>query len=71
MRIFALRVTEMRNELKLTIPEMARKSGIPEKTIYHWERGERIPKIDSLKKLCDYFNCSADFLIGRTDEERW
>ena len=32
-----------------------------------YEDGTREPSIDMLKKLCDLYDVSADFLIGRTD----
>lgn len=36
-------------------------------TISKWIQGQRIPKPDTVYKLADYFNCSMDYLLGRTD----
>lgn len=33
----------------------------------HYEQGIREPSIAILKKLCDIFEFSADYLIGRTE----
>lgn len=33
----------------------------------HYEQGIREPSIDVLKRICDFFDVSADYLIGRTD----
>ena len=34
----------------------------------HYEWGDREPSLDVLKKLCDFFDVSADYLIGRSDD---
>ena len=36
----------------------------------HIEAGRAELKIDDLKKLCEFYNLSADYLIGLTDEIR-
>ena len=30
-----------------------------------WYYGRRIPRIDNLRKIADYFNCTLDELVGR------
>lgn len=37
-------------------------------TITNWEKGNRFPKDDVLIKIADYFDCSIDYLLGRTDD---
>jgi transcriptional regulator with XRE-family HTH domain len=32
-----------------------------------WEQGYREPNIDSIKKLCEIFEISADYLLGLSD----
>ena len=36
-------------------------------TISKWAQGQRIPKPDTIYKLADFYNCSMDYLLGRTD----
>ena len=36
----------------------------------HIEAGRAELKIDDLKRLCEFYNLSADYLIGLTDEIR-
>jgi transcriptional regulator with XRE-family HTH domain len=36
----------------------------------HIETGRAELKIEDLKKLCQFYNLSADYLIGLTDEEK-
>jgi transcriptional regulator with XRE-family HTH domain len=45
-------------------------TGITVSSIGNYERGDKIPGADSLKSLCDYFQVSADYLLGRTDMEK-
>jgi len=35
-------------------------------TATHWKNGT-MPKGDALSQIADYFNCSVDYLLGRTD----
>lgn len=36
--------------------------------IYAWMREESNPTLDNLAKLADFFNCSIEYLLGRTEE---
>lgn len=37
-------------------------------TITNWKKGNRFPKYDVLIKIADYFDCSLDYLLDRTDD---
>ena len=37
-------------------------------TISLWESGKRTPGIEDLKKLCSIYDCTMDFLAGRSDD---
>lgn len=39
--------------------------GLPDNTIYQWKN--RMPNIERLQVVADYFNVSIDYLVGRTD----
>jgi transcriptional regulator with XRE-family HTH domain len=36
----------------------------------HYENGIREPKLDFVIRVCGYYNVSADYILGRTDEKR-
>lgn len=38
---------------------------VPRRTITSWLSRERMPQIDYLYLLADYFGCTVDYLIGR------
>jgi transcriptional regulator with XRE-family HTH domain len=42
--------------------------GFAQTTISQWEAGEYEPALLALTKLSEHFNCTTDFLCGRTDQ---
>ncbi|WP_394456146.1 helix-turn-helix domain-containing protein [Leuconostoc suionicum] len=50
----------------LTMPEVEKKAGLGEKSIYSWKRST--PKADNLKKVADVLNVSTDYLLERTEQ---
>lgn len=34
----------------------------------NYEQGTREPSLDVLRRICDFYDISADYLIGRTDD---
>lgn len=55
---------ELRKKNKLTQSHVADHLGISRQGYAKYEQGIREPSIDIIKKLCDYYSVSADFLIG-------
>jgi len=49
----------------LTQLELAKEIAIARPTITNWERGIREPSFDTLIKLAEFFDVSADYLLGR------
>mgnify|MGYP005766479413 FL=1 len=52
----------------VTAYKLAKDTGISEALISNWRSGRQLPKYDSLNILCDYFECSGDYLLGRTEK---
>ena len=42
-------------------------TGIPESSLYNWQRGDNVPAIDRLVQIAEIFGCSVDYLIGRSN----
>jgi transcriptional regulator with XRE-family HTH domain len=61
------RLKEVRLEKKLTQKEVSLQTGIPVNTYSNYERGDREPKLDTWKKLADYFGVSVGYLQGVSD----
>lgn len=62
------KLRELRKEKNLTQQDLADYLNVSKYTISHWELGESFPPINFLYKLADIFECSIDYLVGRTDE---
>lgn len=55
----------VREELGLSEEEMARDMGVAPDTYRGYARGERFPRLGSLKSLADRYMVNMDYLLGR------
>lgn len=58
------RLKEIRQKNCLTLEKLGQKVNIPKNTLSRYESGKREPKIETWKKLADYFNVSTSYLMG-------
>lgn len=70
MEILAKRLLKLRSERKLSRREVAASTGMTERTYQRYENAERDPSAPTLLALADYFDVTADYLLGRTDEPK-
>jgi transcriptional regulator with XRE-family HTH domain len=61
------RIVQLRKERKMTQEELANILKITRKAVSKWEVGRGRPNLGALQKLADFFGCSVDYLLGRTD----
>ncbi len=61
------RIKQLREELGLTQQELADKIGGAKSTIAMYENESRKPSMEVLLSLSEIFNCSIDYLLGKTD----
>jgi len=64
---FSQRVNELRIEKSLSAVLFSKEAKIPLQTIYDWQHGRRIPNMESIIKICNFFGCTAGYLIGLED----
>lgn len=57
-------IKALREERMLTQAQMAEKTGININTLASYERNIREPRIETIEKLCRFFDVSADYMIG-------
>jgi transcriptional regulator with XRE-family HTH domain len=69
MSKFPYRLKELREEKGLLSKDFAKIMSVEPATVTNWEKGNRFPKDDVLIKIADYFDCSTDYLLGRTDDK--
>ena len=58
----------MRESRGLTHTQVAEYLGITRQAYTNYENGDREIKTETLRKLVDFFNTSADYLLGTTDD---
>ena len=61
------RLKELRAEKNLSQNKLSELLGITRTTYANYEQGTREPSIEMIVKFCDFFDVSADYLIGRSD----
>ena len=61
------RLRELRKHSNYSQQDLADMIGVTKQTISQYERGVREPDFDNLLALCDVFNVSADYLLGKVD----
>jgi len=47
--------------------KLSKETGISQALISQWKSDKQVPSYDNLLKLANYFDVSADYLLGRTD----
>jgi transcriptional regulator with XRE-family HTH domain len=62
------RLRYLRLALDLTQSALAERVGITQAYLAELEKGIKRPSLDVLEKLCDALSCSADYLLGLSDD---
>ena len=57
----------LRLEKGLSQAQLAKNINVSQKAIDFWERGINEPKASYIVALSDFFDVSADFILGRED----
>ena len=63
---FSRSLSLLRQERGLSQRQVAKELGISQALLSHYENGIREPGLNFVVKACDFYNVSADFLLGRT-----
>lgn len=68
-------MAELKNRLKalrldrnLTTSDIAQLLGVTERTVQHYESGNRKPSLEGIATLARYYNVTSDYLLGLSDE---
>ena len=64
------RLKTLRKDKKLTQAKAAELFGVSRTCYSSWELGQSCPPLEDLFSLCEFFDVSADFLIGRSDNQK-
>lgn len=65
--IIAQRIKELRRDYGMTQYELAKKVGCSQSMVVRWEKEECEPTASSILALSYAFDCSCDYLLGKSD----
>lgn len=64
---FGTNLKKIRQNNDLTQEELAKRINTSRSNIANYENDKNMPSIDILEKLSEIFNCSIDYLLGKSD----
>lgn len=67
MATFGERLKSLRESRGMTQDDLADSLGVSKQAVSQYERGVRRPDYDTLLAICDLFNVSVDYILGKTD----
>ncbi|MBQ9013587.1 MAG: helix-turn-helix transcriptional regulator [Bacilli bacterium] len=63
------RLKELRIKKNIKQQDLAKALNVTKQSVSNWENGKRLPNIEILILLADFYNCSLDYLVGRELKE--
>lgn len=70
MEILGDRIKYLREKMNYTQKDLAKKAGLTVVQLSRYETNDRKPDPDSLKRIADVLDTSADYLLGRIDNPK-
>ncbi len=70
MKHYNDRIRDLREQKKLTQRQISEVLGIRQQVYSKYELGVRSLPIEHLMKLCKYYNASADWILGLSEEAK-
>ena len=68
--VFAERLNELMEETFICKEKLDSEGVVSKECVLSYLRKERMPNGKTLMKICNYFNVSADWLLGFSNEKR-
>ena len=63
------RIKNMREDLDMTQKDLQKILNISQRTLSHYELGNPHIPTEKLIALADFYHCSTDYLLGRTNKK--
>lgn len=61
------RIVSMCKDRGISVAALEKELGLGKATIYRWE--DKMPSIDKVQKVAEFFDVSVDYLLGRVSED--
>ena len=58
------RFKQLREKKKLSQLELGEILGVTQQSVFAWERGDAVPRLQTAIALADYYGVSVDYLLG-------
>ena len=68
MEIVAERLLSLRMSMKFTQQKLSKLLGISQTAVNRYEHGQTSINANALRKYADFFDVSADYILGRCDD---
>ncbi|MBO4940325.1 MAG: helix-turn-helix transcriptional regulator [Clostridia bacterium] len=68
MKNYGKILKELREEKKLSQTQLAEKLDISQSSLGRYELQQSEPRLSDIKKICEFFEITADYFIGLEDE---
>ena len=69
--IFSDSIKEYLETHSITKKEFAKRANVSARNVCLWINRTNYPNLDSLIKVADFLNCSLDYLLERSDQEKY
>lgn len=66
---FATRLAALRTTKQLSQPQLADQVGVSKSAVSKWEEGSSEPVLSSIRRLAEFFGCTADYLCGLSEHQ--
>jgi repressor LexA len=63
--VLPTRLRMERARIKKTQKQVAEETGIAASAICNYENGDRVPTLQTLAQLADFYDASIDYLVGK------
>ena len=70
-RLFGARLLELREQNNLSQKAVADLLGVTRTQVSDIENGKSGTNLDRFYQLCEFYQVSADYLLGSTDDPAW
>lgn len=71
-QLIGINISELRKSKKMTQADLASQLNYSDKAISRWEKGDTLPDIDVLLRICDIFGVQFEYLItNNVDKEKY
>lgn len=61
---FSETLLKLRHQMGLSQKELAEKLDVAQASINYWEKNQRVPSVEAVQKIADFFGVSVDYLIN-------